>query len=249
MSKLKKTKSVAIILARGGSKGVPRKNIRNLCGKPLIAYAIEPGLQAETIDRVIVSTDDDEIAEIAKEYGAEVPFIRPAELAEDNTADMPVYRHLIEWLRDNEGYSFDYLVNLRCTTPLKTSKMIDDAVNLLKAGDCDSVRTANQVAGEEHPYWMFKKGENDIAESFVEGIKLEDYHQRQLLPPCYALNFLVDAMRVDVVMNSSYPCGTKVKLLEIEDVLRTIDIDTEEDLVICQALLEAGLVIGGAVVQ
>ena len=238
----KQIKTVAIILARGGSKGVPRKNIRDLYGKPLIAYAIEPGLQATTIDRVIVSTDDEEIADIAKEYGAEVPFIRPTELAEDNTADMPVYRHLIEWLKENEDYSFDLLVNLRCTTPLKTAKMIDDAVNLLKTGNCDSVRTANLVRGEEHPYWMFKKGDDGIAESFVDGIKLEDYHQRQLLPPCYALNFLVDAMRVDVVMKSSYPCGTKVKLLEIEDILRTLDIDTEEDLAICNALLEAGLV-------
>lgn len=235
-------KTVAIILARGGSKGVPRKNIRDLFGKPLIAYAIEPGLKAQTVDRVIVSTDDEEIAEIAKSYGAEVPFMRPAEIAQDGTADQPVYRHLVEWLQENEGYIFDYLVNLRCTTPLKTPEMIDDAVNLLKAGDCDSVRTANLVRGEEHPYWMFKKGADGVAESFVDGIKLENYHQRQLLPPCYALNFLVDAMRVDVVMNSSYPCGTKVKLLEIEDVLRTLDIDTEEDLVICQALLEAGVI-------
>ncbi len=235
-------KTVAIIPARGGSKGIPDKNIINLCEKPLIAYAIEAGLAASSVNRIIVSTDDEEIANIAKEYGAEVPFVRPAELAEDNTPDLPVYRHLVEWLHDNENYSFDNLVNLRCTTPLKTPKMIDDAVRLLNNTDCDSVRTANQVSGEEHPYWMFKKRNDGTAESFIDGIKLENYHQRQLLPPCYALNFLVDAMRVDVVMTSSYPCGDKVKLLEIEDTLRIIDIDTKEDLVICEAILEAGLI-------
>lgn len=236
-------KTVAIVLARGGSKGVPRKNIRNLCGKPLIAYAVEPGLAAKKVDRVIVSTDDEEIAKIARYLGAEVPFIRPKELAEDTTPDLPVYRHLIEWLDEDEGYTFDFLLNLRCTTPLKTSEMIDAAVDILSKEDCDSVRTAHQVAGEEHPYWMFKKGENGIASSFVDGIKLEEYHQRQLLPPCYALNFLVDAMRVDVVMKAPYPCGNKVKLLEIAPNL-AVDIDTENDFLVCEALLKAGLFTG-----
>ncbi len=236
-------KTVAIILARGGSKGVPRKNIRPLLGKPLIAYAIEPGLAAKKVDRVIVSTDDAEIAEVAISCGAEVPFTRPSELAKDSTPDLPVYQHLINWLEENEGYKFDFLLNLRCTTPFKTPAMIDDAVALLAEGGCDSVRTAHQVAGEEHPYWMFKKRPDGLAEPFVDGIKLENYHQRQLLPPCHALNFLVDAMRVDVVMNSDYPCGKKVRLLEV-DPARAVDIDTERDFVICEALLKAG-VVGG----
>ena len=218
---------------------MPRKNLRDLNGKPLITYAIEPGLEAEKVDRVIVSTDDDEIAAVAEKWGAEVPFVRPAELAEDDTPDLPVYRHLIDWLRENENYTFDYLLNLRCTTPFKTPEIIDAAIDALDAGDCDSVRTAHLVAGEEHPYWMFKKAPDGLASSFVDGIKLEDYHQRQLLPPCYALNFLVDAMKVDVVMNAPYPCGTKVKLLET-DPARAVDIDTERDLIVCEALMRTG---------
>ncbi len=95
---------LAIIPARGGSKGIPRKNIRPFAGHPLIAYSIAAGLQAETVTRTIVSTDDEEIASVARQYGAEMPFLRPAEFAQDNTLDLPVFQHALRWLAEHEGY-------------------------------------------------------------------------------------------------------------------------------------------------
>ena len=134
-----KERTVAIIPARGGSKGIPKKNLTALRTKPLLVYAIEVGLESKEIDRVILSTDEPEIAEVGIKYGAEVPFLRPAELAQDDTPDRPVFIHLIEWLRNNEGYVFDCLINLRCTTPLKKVEHIRQALHLMNTEDCSSV--------------------------------------------------------------------------------------------------------------
>jgi len=117
---------LALIPARGGSKSVPKKNIRQVGGKPLLAYSIGHGLEAKRIDRVIVSTDSEEIAEIARFYGAEAPFIRPPELAQDYSLDIDFYRHALEWLREHEGYVPDAVINLRPTTPVRNPAVLDD---------------------------------------------------------------------------------------------------------------------------
>ena len=104
------THILAIIPARGGSKGIPRKNIRDFAGFPLIAWSIAAGLQAHTVNRIIVSTDDDEIASVAREYGAEIPFMRPPELAQDRTTDLPVFEHALKWLEDIESYKPDIVI-------------------------------------------------------------------------------------------------------------------------------------------
>ena len=106
---------LAVIPARGGSKGLPRKNIREFAGFPLIAYSIAAGLGAECVTRTIVSTDDEEIAAVARQYGAETPFLRPAELAQDNTTDLPVFQHALRWLDEHEGYQPEVVVQLRPT--------------------------------------------------------------------------------------------------------------------------------------
>src|SRR5829696_9130788 len=106
---------LAIVTARGGSKGIPKKNIKDVAGHPLIAYSVAAGIEAETVDRVITSTDDPEIAEIARAYGAEIPFMRPAELAADDTRDLPVFQHALEWLEKQEGYVPSIVVHLRPT--------------------------------------------------------------------------------------------------------------------------------------
>src|SRR5512140_3943973 len=113
------TDTLAIIPARGGSKGIPRKNIRDVAGYPLIAYSIAAGLQARTVTRVIVSTDDEEIAAVAREWGAETPFLRPAEFAQDKTTDLPVFEHALKWLEEVEGYHPDVIVQLRPTSPIR----------------------------------------------------------------------------------------------------------------------------------
>ncbi len=112
-----KPEVLAVIPARGGSKGIPRKNIRQFAGYPLIAYSIAAGLQAEMVTRVIVSTDDEEIAQVSRQFGAEVPFFRPTELAQDNTTDLPVFQHALRWLKEHEGYEPDVVVQLRPTSP------------------------------------------------------------------------------------------------------------------------------------
>ena len=114
---------LALIPARGGSKSIPRKNIRPLAGHPLIAYSIAAGRQSNLVTRTIVSTDDEEIARIARQYGAETPFLRPAEFAQDNTTDFPVFTHALSWLKEHEGYQPEIVVQLRPTSPIRPPEM------------------------------------------------------------------------------------------------------------------------------
>ena len=230
-------KSVAIVPARGGSKGIPKKNMALLKGKPLLSYAIGVGLDCPEIDRVIVSTDDEKIAEAALKYGAEVPFIRPAELARDDTPDRPVFLHLIEWLRENEGYEFDYLVNLRCTTPLKKMEHLLKVIRFIQTEDCDSVRTVDKIEGKHHPYWTLRKDDAGFGHPFIADLEItEKYYRRQLLPPAYSINALVDAMRVSTILKYNNLYGEKMKLLPT-DPIYSIDIDTPKDLAVCEALM------------
>src|SRR5512134_1814031 len=125
------TEILALIPARGGSKGIPRKNIRSFAGYPLIAWSIAAARQSACVTRILLSTDDPEIAAVAREYGAETPFLRPAELAQDNTTDLPVFEHAIQWLAQNEGYQPDIVVQLRPTSPIRPRDCVDNAVKIL----------------------------------------------------------------------------------------------------------------------
>src|SRR5512137_1014732 len=135
------TEVLAIIPARGGSKGIPRKNIRNFSGYPLIAWSIAAAKQSESVTRVIVSTDDEEIAAVAREWGAETPFLRPAEFAQDKTTDLPVFEHAMKFLEEIEGYHPDIVIQLRPTSPIRPQGMVDSAIRiLLNHPDADCVR-------------------------------------------------------------------------------------------------------------
>src|SRR5512141_3145292 len=132
---------VAILPARGGSKGIPRKNIRPFAGYPLIAYSIAAARQAETVTRVIVSTDDAEIAEAARQYGAETPFMRPPELAADRTMDLPVFQHAVTWLAEHEGYHPEIVLHLHPTSPVRPRGALDRAVRqMLEHPEADCTR-------------------------------------------------------------------------------------------------------------
>ena len=144
---------LAVIPARGGSKGIPRKNIIPIHGKPLLAYSIEPALKAATLTRVIVSTEDEEIAQVAREWGADVPFMRPSELATDRAKSLPVVQHAIRTLEVEEGQPYDAVVMLQPTTPLRTSEDIDRGVRMLFETGADSVVTVVEVGGH-HPFRM-----------------------------------------------------------------------------------------------
>jgi CMP-N-acetylneuraminic acid synthetase len=146
-------RAVAIIPARGGSKGIPRKNLRELAGHPLLAWSVAAAEAAETVGRVIVSTDDPEIADVAREYGAETPFVRPAELAADDTRDLPVFQHALGWLAEHEGARPEVVVHLRPTSPLRRAADIDRAVRALAADPAaDAVRSV--CAPFQNPYKM-----------------------------------------------------------------------------------------------
>ena len=150
---VKKPEVLAVIPARGGSKGIPRKNIKLFAGYPLIAYSIAAGLQSELTTRVIVSTDDEEIAEVARKWGAETPFLRPAEFAADNTLDLPVFQHALAWLKEHENYVPDIVLQLRPTSPARPRTLVDDAIRLLiDHPEADSVRGV--VPADENPHKM-----------------------------------------------------------------------------------------------
>ncbi len=175
-------KNIALIPARGGSKTIIKKNIKPLNGLPLIGYTIEAALKTPQINRIIVSTEDEEIAAVAKELGAEVPFKRPLKLAQDDTPDRPVILHTLEWLKANENIEPELLIFLRPTSPFKTPQIINDCLNRIKNNkQLTSLRTVTKAEGTEHPYWMFKNEDNRL-KPFIENIEISKYYRRQLLP-------------------------------------------------------------------
>lgn len=222
------TQVLALIPARGGSKSIPRKNIRTFAGHPLIAYSIAAGLAAETVTRLIVSTDDEEIAEVARRYGAETPFLRPADLAEDHTPDLPVFQHALNWLMEHESYRPEVVVQLRPTSPLRRVWHIDQAVyRLLERPDADSIRTV--CVPFQNPYKMWKIGADGFMQPLLQSAHREPYNMpRQLLPEIYWQTGYVDAARSDTILNKGSITGDAILPLVIppED---WIDIDSPDD--------------------
>lgn len=150
---------LALIPARGGSKGLPRKNIRNLLGKPLIAWSIEAALNSKVVDRLIVSTDDKEISNVAKFWGAEVPFIRPAELAQDNSTTFSVIEHALNWLEHEQKYVPDHLVLLEPTSPLRDATDVERAFDQLKQSKASSI-VGICLTEVQHPVFMYLKNDS-----------------------------------------------------------------------------------------
>jgi CMP-N,N'-diacetyllegionaminic acid synthase len=234
---------LAVIPARGGSKGIPRKNIRPLAGKPLIAYSIEQAKAAARVNRVIVTTDDAEIAEVARLWGADVPFLRPPELAQDRTPDLPVYQHLLGWLKESEGRIPDALVVLRPTCPVRPAGLIDQAVEKLFSAGCDSIRTGYNV-GHVHPYWMLKLDGEQRAMPFLDGFSAETHYQRQMLPPLYRHNGVVDVLRPSILLsapsdrpNAMY--GKDMRLVVVPEH-GFVNIDNEFDFKVAEMLMKEG---------
>jgi len=233
-------KNIVLIPARGGSKRLPGKNKKILNAKPLIAHSIETCLKSPHIDRVIVSTDDIEIANIAKKYGAEVPFMRPEYLASDKIGDRDVMLHLVDWLKENEDCEFENLIYIRPTTPFKTVNMIEEAIEKLKDKSYSSIRSVTKSEGVFHPYWMYKQNDG-VLKTFIDKLKIEEFYQSQLLPDCYRLNGVVDISRVETIKNNQNIYGDSIGYIEIDEK-RAIDIDTEFEFLLCEFILEKGLI-------
>jgi CMP-N,N'-diacetyllegionaminic acid synthase len=229
---------LAIIPARGGSKGVPRKNIRSVGGTPLIGYSIRTALGSKNIKHLLVSTEDQEIADIAKSLGAEVPFLRPNELAGDLVPDTPVLKQALAWYLENKDPEIKYVLLLRPTTPLKSLADIENVIDRLQNSDCLSVRTVSAVPDKFHPYWTFQL-QSTRAKSTVPGVDLKKYFQRQTLPKTYFVNGLVDGFNAKALMNDqigSFQDGFEAVVTPFE---RCLDIDTHEDFARFENLLGA----------
>jgi len=229
-------KVLAVIHARGGSVRIPLKNIANLNGKPLIYYMIKAALDAETVDRVIVSTDSDDIAEKAREAGAEIPFKRPAELAEDVPSEF-VTQHAVKFLED-EGYKADIILTLQPTSPFCQAQDIDACVNKLKEIKADSVVSVCEV--EEHPIWNWKIEGNSLT-PFFERKKDGEIGVSQNLPKTYIPNGAIHATTYDTLMKYSSVYGKKVSWVVMPRE-RSLDIDTPFSLEIARSIMEKGLI-------
>ncbi len=236
------TDILALIPARGGSKGIPRKNIRNFAGYPLIAWSIAAAKQSKRVTRVIVSTDDEEIAAVAREWGAETPFLRPVDLAQDATTDLPVFEHTLKWLEEIESYHPEIVVQLRPTSPIRPVNMLDDAIEiLLNHKDADCVRGVVPAAQNPFKMWRFNgegKPLNPLLE--VEGIAEPYNAPRQILPPVYWQTGHVDAIRTSTIAQKKSLTGDVIYPLVIDPVY-TVDIDTLPDWAKYEALVYSGL--------
>ena len=219
-------KVLAVITARGGSKGVKRKNIKKLCGKPLITWTFSSAKKSMLIDRIIISSDDSEIIEIAKEFGIDVPFIRPAELSNDMAASIDVVLHAIESCK-----GFDILVLLQPTSPLRTAQDIDNAiVNMIeeKTDSCVSV-----CIPDKSPYWMYKMDNNNLISPLIETKNI--FHNRQSLPDIYALNGAVYVAKIEFLIEQKTFISNKTSGY-IMPKERSIDIDEELDFIIAESI-------------
>ncbi len=236
------TEVLAIIPARGGSKGIPRKNIRSFAGYPLIAWSIAAAKQSKSVTRVIVSTDDEEIAAVAREWGAETPFMRPAELAQDNSTDLPLFEHALNWLADNENYKPEVVIQLRPTSPIRPRGLIDAAMKiLLDHADADCVRGVVPAGQNPHKMWRFN-GEGKPLKPLlqVEGIAEPYNAPRQILPPVYWQTGHIDAIRTSTIHNKHSLTGDVIYPLVI-DSKYTVDIDNLSDWIKYEALVYSGL--------
>ncbi|NPA06808.1 MAG: N-acylneuraminate cytidylyltransferase [Chloroflexi bacterium] len=220
---------LALIPARGGSKSIPRKNIKPFAGHPLLAYSVAAGLQAETVTRVIVSTDDPEIAEVARAYGAEVPFLRPDYLALDTTPDLPVFLHALRWLAEHEGYRPDVVVQLRPTSPIRPRGLVDRAVRLLLAHpEADSVRGVVPAGQNPHKMWRITDDGRLQPLLQVPGIPEPYNAPRQQLPPIFWQTGHIDVIWPRTMLEKGSMTGDVI-LPVLIDPRYTVDLDTPLD--------------------
>lgn len=223
---------LALVTARGGSKGIPGKNIACVCGKPLIAWTIEASHAAKRVTRTIVSTDDPAIAAAARDAGAEIPFMRPPELAQDNTPHIDVLVHALQWVKQNESRLPDYLLLLQPTSPLREGSDIDVAIELAECHSADSVIGVS--ACEKHPYWMKTREADGRLRNFLPDVEMGTH--RQHLPPVYAVNGALYLARPELLLKQRtfYSDKTYGYVMPRE---RSVDIDEPIDLKLCDLLL------------
>jgi len=226
---------LCVIPARGGSKGLPGKNIKDLCGKPLIAYSIQQALASRYIDRVVVSTEDDTIADVAKKYKAEVPFKRPSELATDSCGIIDVLVHALDWMRDHQGFDPDVLVLLHATTPLRTTEDIDNCIGLLYSQNADNVFSV--APSYRNPYFNMVELDKDKKVGLV---KKGGFLTRQSAPEVFDMNASIYVWKTNILREKPglFLENTKIYVMPRE---RSIDIDDGLDFKIAEIILKEGI--------
>lgn len=237
---------LGVITARGGSKSIPRKNIKDLAGKPLIAWTIEAAKSSGVFDRVILSTDDREIADIGKRFGAEVPFLRPPELAQDTTPHLPVMQHAVTWLKEHDHYEPDYVCILQPTAPLRRAFHLREAVELLTRTGADSVVSMVEIPGHFSPHWAVEVDDQGLGKLLLSKEPIRKrVPRRQNLPKAYAHSGAIYLFRAALLFDPVDPSfyGDRVAGYVMEDKYN-INIDDPGDWRLAEAaitrLREAG---------
>lgn len=226
---------LAVVPARGGSRGVPRKNVVPVAGHPLLWWSVQAGLAARTVDRVVVSTEDEEIAAVGRDAGAEVPFRRPAELAGDRTTDLPVFQHALAWLAEHEGYRPDLVVHLRPTSPARRPGLVDEGVSrLLAQPEATSLRTVSPSPHVPHKMWWL--GDDGLLDPVCGSLEEELYNEpRQELPQAWVQDGVLDVVRAAVIEGGSMS-GRRMLALPLAEG-EGVDVDRPDDLARAEAAL------------
>lgn len=227
-------KVLAVILARGGSKGIPKKNIKEICGKPLIAYTIEAALLSGIFDKVVVSTDSHEIASVAKSFGASVPFMRPDELSQDHVWSRDALRHAVLECEKEYSTLYDYVVELPCVAPLRNDTHIREAVNKLIQTGADSVISVCKMQ-DKHPVRM-KRIVEDTIQDFCKEFPEGEGSRRQDLEPCYIRNGAIYAMTRKCIVDDFSRNG-RVSRPYIMDEIHSVNIDSMIDYYLAESII------------
>lgn len=233
-------KILGVITARGGSKGIPRKNIKDLKGQPLMAYTIKAAQESGIFDRIIISTDDAEIAEVAKKYGVEVLFMRPTELAQDATPHLPVMQHAVKWLQDNENYQPDFVSILQPTAPLRQSWHLKEALDLLIKREADSVFGVVEIPNHFSPYWAVVEDKNGLGQLFIgQPIKQRITRRQDFPQKVYVNNGAMYIFKRHLLFDANEPnfYGDRVALYPMAEKY-SINIDNPEDWLLAELALE-----------
>lgn len=224
--------TIAFIFARGGSKGLPGKNIRPFAGKPLIAWAIEQAKEVSQIRRVIVSTDSEEISDVALRYGAEVPFMRPAHLAADETPEWLAWRHALQFIQNEEGSLPDIMVSVPVTSPLRQTTDIEKCLEIFEEGDTDMVIVVTDA--HRNPYFNMVKQNSDGTVGLVIPPN-ENVVRRQDAPEIFDMTTVAYIAAPEYIMNQNSMFSGRLKALHIP-INRAIDIDSQLDFEIAEFL-------------
>lgn len=230
-------KTICFIFARGGSKGIKGKNIRLFAGKPLIAYAIETALASRLIDRVFVSTDNADIARVAREYGAEIPFLRPSELSQDTSSELDAWRHAIHWLKSEKSFqNFDTFVSVPAVAPLRDVNDVDACITAFHNSDADVVITVKHTS--RSPYFnMIKLDEEGYARLVIPPSPGQTFVRRQDVPEIFDMTTVCYVARPGFILKTHSLFDGRVRTVIVPEE-RAIDIDTELDFAIAEYLMK-----------